>query len=217
MGSSDSDEWGISNEMPQHTVRVSEFYMGRYPVTNKEYNRFLAENVDAVEPEYWNKRKFNQPRQPVVGVSWKDAKQYARWAGLQLPNEAQWEYACRAGTNTRFYSGDTEEDLDRVGWYSDNSGWKLHPVGEKAPNAFGLYDMHGNVEEWVEDDSHRSYKGAPDDGSTWIYKRRGKYRVFRGGGWDCSAGECRSAGRGGFEPGFVYQCLGFRLVLLPGQ
>jgi formylglycine-generating enzyme required for sulfatase activity len=191
--------------------------MGRYPVTNEEYGRFLAENSYAVEPVYWGNRKYNQPRQPVVGVSWEDARQYARWAGLNLPSEAQWEYACRAGTQTRYYSGETEEDLNRVGWFKKKWGNKLHPVGEKEPNEFGLHDMHGNVWEWVEDDWHDSYKGAPVDGRAWIDDPRGSGRVFRGGGWDGSAGNCRSAYRGRGEPDYRYDDLGFRLVLLPGQ
>lgn len=216
MGSPDSEEGRADSEGPQHTVRVPDFYMGRYPVTNEEYGRFLAENADADEPGFWGNREFNQPRQPVVGVSWEDAGQYARWAGLQLPSEAQWEYACRAGTQTRFYSGDSVEDLSRAGWYEDNSGDRLHPVGEKDPNAFGLYDMHGNM-EWVEDDDHNSYKGAPNDGRAWIDEPRGSYRVIRGGGWDDSARCCRSAGRSRYKPGDCSNVLGFRLVLLPGQ
>jgi formylglycine-generating enzyme required for sulfatase activity len=215
MGSPDSEEDHDKNEGPQHQVRVLDFYMGRYPVTNEEYGRFLEEDPEATEPEYWGDRDYNHPRQPVVGASWKDAKQYAQWAGLQLPSEAQWEYACRADTQTMFYSGDTEEDLDRVGWYYENSGFELHPVGEKKPNAFGLYDMHGNVDEWVEDDFHKNYQGAPLDGSAWIDTPRGSDRVFRGGGWNVPAEDCRSAFRGGYDPDFRNEDLGFRLVLLP--
>jgi formylglycine-generating enzyme required for sulfatase activity len=217
MGSPESEKDRSNREGPQHTVRVTDFYMGRYPVTNEEFGRFLAENTDANEPRYWADRQYNQPRQPVVGVSWEEARQYARWAGLQLPSEAQWEYACRAGTQTRFYSGDEENDLERVGWYDDNSGKKLHSVGEKEPNAYGLYDMHGNVWEWVEDDWHGNYEGAPDDGRAWIDDPRGSNRVFRGGGWYSPAGSCRSAYRYGLEPVNRYNLLGFRLVLLPGQ
>jgi formylglycine-generating enzyme required for sulfatase activity len=217
MGSPDSEEGRFDREGPQHLVRVPEFYMGRYAVTNEEYGRFLAENPKTPEPEYWANRKFNQPRQPVVGVNWEDAQRYARWAGLQLPSEAQWEYGCRAGTKTLYHSGNAEKDLDRVGWYQENSDYKLHPVGEKEPNGFGLYDMHGNVWEWVEDDFHERYKGAPDDGSAWTDDPRGSLRVIRGGAWGLSAGRCRSASRDWFEPGYRSDYLGFRLVLLPGQ
>jgi formylglycine-generating enzyme required for sulfatase activity/predicted phosphodiesterase len=217
MGSPDAEKECDDDEGPQHLVHVPDFYMGRYPVTNEAYGRYLANNPDANEPKYWADRQYNQPRQPVVGVSWNDARQYARWAGLQLPSEAQWEYACRAGTQTRFSSGDEEKDLERAGWYGKNSDGKLHPAGEKEPNAFGLYDMHGNVWEWTEDDMHGNYKGAPDDGRAWIDDPRGSYRVVRGGSWFDSARLCRSAFRGRNRPDFRISYLGFRLVLLPGQ
>jgi formylglycine-generating enzyme required for sulfatase activity len=217
MGSPDSEEGRLDREGPQHKVRVPDFFMGRYPVTNEAYGRFLAENPKEKEPAYWASREYNQPQQPVVGVSWEEARQYARWAGLQLPSEAQWEYACRAGTRTRFHSGNKEEDLDRVGWYEENSGRKLHPVGQKEPNRFGLFDMHGNVWEWVEDDWHNNYEGAPDDGSAWIDEPRSSSRVFRGGSWGYSARGCRSACRGWVVPGLRGYVVGFRLALLPGQ
>jgi formylglycine-generating enzyme required for sulfatase activity len=130
---------------------------------------------------------------------------------LHLPSEAEWEYACRAGTQTRYYTGDKASDPDRAGWYSGNSGSKLHAVGEKEANAFGLYDMHGNAWEWVEDDWHSNYKGAPTDGSAWVGKERGSYRVVRGGGWSYSARRCRSAFRSVAPPGSRFGYLGFRL------
>jgi formylglycine-generating enzyme required for sulfatase activity len=211
MGSPPSEEgrWGF--EGPLHQVRVPEFYMGRYPVTNEEYGRFLKESPQTSEPKYWADRRFNQPRQPVVGVSWEDVQRYASWAGLRLASEAEWEYACRAGTSSRFYTGDTEKDLDQAGWYEKNSGGQTHPVGEKAPNAWGLYDMHGNVWEWVEDDWHDSYKKAPDDGSAWIDKPRGSGRVVRGGSWILGARDCRSATRLNIAPVNRINDVGFRL------
>ena len=181
MGSPEVEEGHDKSESPFHEVLVPEFYIGRFPVTNEEYGRFLKENPDISEPRYWAVRQFNQPRQPVVGVSWEDAGRYAAWAGLRLPSEAEWEYACRAYTNTRYYTGDTEKDLDRAGWYDANSGEELRPVGKKEPNTYGLYDMHGNVYEWVEDDLHDNYDGAPNDGRAWIDKPRGTNRVARGG------------------------------------
>jgi formylglycine-generating enzyme required for sulfatase activity len=102
-------------------------------------------------------------------------------------------------------------DLDQAGWYEKNSDGKLHPVGEKKPNAWGLYDMHGNAWEWVEDDWHRIYKGAPEDGSAWIDKPRGSYRVLRGGSWFFDARFCRSATRSSYAPDFRSYYVGSRL------
>jgi formylglycine-generating enzyme required for sulfatase activity len=212
MGSPESEEGRWDAEGPQHTVQVSDFYIGRYPVTNEQYGIFLREKPNAKEPGYWADRRFNQPRQPVVGVSWQEAKNYASWAGLRLPSEAEWEYACRAGTRMRFYSGDLEEDLDRVGWYDKNSNNQIHPVAEKEPNAFGLYDMHGNVWEWVEDDWHDDYEGAPGDGRVWVNEPRGAYRVIRGGSWISIASLCRSAYRSNDSPDYRDSNTGFRLA-----
>jgi formylglycine-generating enzyme required for sulfatase activity len=128
-----------------------------------------------------------------------------------------WEYACRAGTKTRYYSGNTERDLKQVGWYYKNSDCKLHPVGQKDPNRFGLYDMHGNVWECVEDDWHANYKRAPEDGSAWINNPRDSFRVVRGGSWDGNTRSCGAVSRGKITSGFRNDDLGFRLVLLPGQ
>ena len=187
------------------------FYMGRYPVTNAQYWKFLTANPDMPKPEYGSDREYNQPQQPVVVVSWADAQAYARWAGLRLPTEAEWEYACRGGTTTRFYSGNKEADLALVGWYLDNSSRSIHPVGENTPNAYGLYDMHGQVWEWVEDDGHDGYNGAPEDGSAWIDVPRGTSRVIRGGSWFSVAGLCRAASRLLYDPGNRHDFLGFRL------
>jgi formylglycine-generating enzyme required for sulfatase activity len=212
MGSPESEKGHFEWESPLHEVQVSDFYLGRFSVTNEEYGRFLEENPDISEPKYWADRRFNQLKQPVVGVSWEDAGRYAAWAGLRLPSEAEWEYACRANTNTRYYTGDTEKDLDRAGWYGENSGGELHPVGEKEPNAYGLYDMHGNVYEWVDDEWHNNYDGAPNDGRAWIDKHRGANRVMRGGCWDGDARRCRSAARRlGSWPDYRYYYVGFRL------
>jgi formylglycine-generating enzyme required for sulfatase activity len=216
MGSPETEEGRYDDESPLHEVRVSDFYMGRYPVTNEEYGRFLAENKEMKEPGNWGDRNFNQPRQPVVGVSWEDAQVYAKWAGLQLPSEAQWEYACRAGTTTRFYTGDKEEDLSRAGWYSKNSGSSLHPVGEKEPNAFGLYDMHGNVREWCldccENKGGKIITDTYKDGLVDPVCKAGSYRVRRGGSWGYGARFCRSAYRYGNAPDNRDQNLGFRLL-----
>ncbi|MEM7249581.1 MAG: formylglycine-generating enzyme family protein [Acidobacteriota bacterium] len=166
--------------------------LGRYPVTNEEYGRFLEEERGREKPSHWEAEDFNAPRQPVVGVTWDDAQAFCEWAGGRLPIEAEWEYACRAGTTTTYWSGDTEKDLARVGWYEENSGGKPRVVGELEANPFGLHDMHGNVNEWCQDE------GGTD-------------RVIRGGSWGGAAGYCRAACRLRYRPGNRWRNLGFRL------
>ena len=212
MGSEESEKGCYDDERPAHKVNVETFHMGRYPVTNAEYERFLKENPAVKEPDHWRDPQYNRPEQPVVGVSWEDAKTFAVWAGLDLPSESQWEYACRADTTTRYYSGDEEKDLDAAGWYGKNSGERLHPVGEKVPNGFGLFDMHGNVLEWCEDDFHFNYDGAPDDGSAWVDSPRGSARVVRGGSWRNAPDKCRTACRLRYGPAIRDEIMGFRLV-----
>jgi formylglycine-generating enzyme required for sulfatase activity len=211
MGSPEHEKGRYDDESPLHKVNVPDFYIGRYPVTNRQYGLFLKENPGVSEPKFWADRKFNRPSQPVVGVAWDDVRRYAEWAGLRMPTEAEWEYACRAGTTTRFYNCDEDSDLDRIGWYANNSKGQTHPVGEKEPNGFGLYDMHGNVWEWTEDDWHGGYKDAPSDGTAWVDSPRGDGRVFRGGSWFYGARNCRSASRDVWEPVIRSYGVGFRL------
>jgi formylglycine-generating enzyme required for sulfatase activity len=196
IGSASSAQKHHASNTPVHVVAVKDFYIGRYPVTNAEYGLLLANSNSATKPTFWEDPMFNHPKQPVVGVSWHDATRYARWTGLRLPTEAEWEYACRAGTTTYYYNGDNESDLARAGWYMKNSGQRTHQVGEKEPNNFGLYDMCGNVSEWVEDDWHDSCQGSPCNGSAWVDDPRGLARVIRGGAWSSSEVFCRSIARG---------------------
>lgn len=148
----------------------------------------------------------------MVGVSWKDDQAYARWVRLRLPTEAEWEYACRAGAPAPFHSGDQQADLMRVGWYVANSKGRSQPVSEKEPNAFGLYDKHGNIWEWVEDDWHYNYNAAPDDGRVWIGDPRAANRVLRGGCWYVDLHICRSASRCNLLPDYRNYGVGFRLA-----
>jgi formylglycine-generating enzyme required for sulfatase activity len=199
------------NEMPAHEVTLAQpFYMGKFEVTQKQYEKIIKSNPS----------EFKGARNPVERVSWIDAqafcKQMSQKTGrpVRLPSEAEWEYACRAGTRSWFYNGDKDEDLDRVGWYYKNSGNRTHPVGEKKPNAFGLYDMHGNVWEWCEDHWHNNYKGAPADGSAWVDKDPGGGWVVRGGSWDEDPWRCRSAYRRWLAPGdWISDNFGFRVVV----
>ena len=208
---------GINSEYDPHSVNLKDFYIGKYEVTVEEYRRFLEANPNNKEniPDNWNDQLKNNPKNPVVNVSWYDAQAYCRWAGLRLPSEAEWEWAARAGTKTRYSSGDSENDLAKVGWYSGNSGGRLHAVGEKAPNPFGLYDMHGNVLEWVADDWHGNYNGAPTNGSAWVDAPRAEHRVARSGSFYGDAEFCRSAIRGYWIPGVRFISLGFRLARSP--
>jgi formylglycine-generating enzyme required for sulfatase activity len=162
---------------------------------------------------------------PMYGVNWDEAVEFCarlteqeRLAGrlpvgyaYRLPTEAEWEYACRAGSTTRFANGDTEANLDKIAWDRDNSGNTSHPVGTKLPNAWGLHDMHGNVWEWCLD----WYGDYPAAGAVDSFgPAAGIYRVFRGGGWDYTSRHCRSAYRGE-DDADRYNSLGFRVVLAP--
>ncbi|MEM7248235.1 MAG: SUMF1/EgtB/PvdO family nonheme iron enzyme [Acidobacteriota bacterium] len=191
MGSPEDEEGRRDNET-QREVDVADFWLGRFPVTNEEYGRFLEEDSNREKPQDWENERFYDPRQPVVGVTWHDAQAFCEWAGVRLPTEAEWEWACRAGTTTRYWSGDDEEDLARVGWYDENSEGRSHVVGELEGNPFGLHDMHGNVWEWCSDEM-------------------GSSRVIRGGSWDNSARHCRAAYRLRDHPGYRWRSLGFRL------
>jgi formylglycine-generating enzyme required for sulfatase activity len=156
--------------------------MGTTEVTNAQYRRFVEATGHREPSLWWDTSDYNRPNQPVLGVSWYDAVAYASWAGMSLPTEAQWEYAARAGTRTRYWSGDSESDLARVGWYTGNSAVEGQPmdVGEKPANPWGLHDVHGNVWEWTAD-WYGDYPGSSQTDPTGLGS--GSYRVYRGGGW----------------------------------
>lgn len=204
---------GEENEEPQHDVRLSEFELGKYPVTREQYRRFLKASRKVKPPPFWDDRRFNQDRQPVVGVTWESARAYAEWAGLRLPTEAEWEYACRAGSKTKYCSGDTKDDLVQVGWFGSNSGGRLHEVGEKPPNAYGLCDLHGNVWEWCSDWYQSSYD--PRASIDPLGPERGDDRVLRGGTWYDPAQLARSGYRLFHHPASVISSVGFRLARGP--
>ena len=193
MGSATDDAMAYGDEQPQHEVQLAQpFAIGRVPVTFADYDRFCA----AAGREPPGDQGWGRDQRPVINVSWDDAVGYCLWLTGQtgqtyrLPSEAQWEYACRAGTRTRWSFGDDEEALGDHAWFNGNSGGKTHPVGEKRPNPWGLYDMHGNVWEWVQDHRHDNYQGAPAGGRAWE-DAVGRGRVLRGGGWGSDGRLCR--------------------------
>ena len=200
---------GDGDEEPVHHVLIEKaFYMGRYEVTQREWREVMGNNPS----------RFKGDDLPVDQVSWDDVQEFI-WKlnekegtdKYRLPSEAEWEYACRAGTTTRYSFGDDESKLGDYAWYGDNSGDKTHPVGMKLPNPWGLYDMHGNVWEWTQDTWHSNYDGAPTDGSAWE-SGAGADRVIRGVGWFSIAGGCWSSWRTYDDPGSRGSHLGFRLL-----
>ena len=194
-----------------HEVTLTEpFQMGVHEVTQAQYEQVMGSNPSG----------FKGADNPVEGVTWDDAVEFCRRlselpaekkAGnvYRLPTEAEWEYACRAGTTTKYSFGDDESELGDTAWYAENSGGKTHPVGSKLPNAWGLYDMHGNVYEWCQDWYGDYPSGSVTDPSG---ATSSSGRVDRGGGWFDSADYCRSAYRYGILPSYRNYDLGFRVV-----
>ena len=207
MGTESTDYSDLELSRPVHRVSVPTFYIGKYEVTQEQWRAVMGSDPSS----------FAGDDNPVEQVSWDDAKAFCAALAdrtgyaIRLPSEAEWEYACRAGTTTEYYFGDDESQLDDYGWYSGNSGSETHPVGQKTPNALGLYDMYGNLWEWCEDWSHDNYEGAPADGSAWL-SPAGSVRVLRGGSWYHYARHCRSAHRDRGGSDSRYDHVGFRVA-----
>jgi formylglycine-generating enzyme required for sulfatase activity len=192
-------------ERPAHEVTISKpYYLGKYEVTQGQYEQIMGNN-----PSQFKGRDL-----PVECVSWDDAQEFCKKVSektgqsVRLPTDAEWEHACRAGTKTLYCTGDTEADLDRAAWYGNNSNGTTHPVGQKVPNAWGAYDMHGNVWEWVQD-FYAPYKA--EAATDPIGPSQGQYRVLRGGSWGDGPRRCRSAFRIGYPPD-LRNFFGFRVV-----
>jgi formylglycine-generating enzyme required for sulfatase activity len=216
MGSRDDEEGGDEHERPRHRVTIARsFAIGRYPVTFEEYVRFcVAKQRKKPDDQGWGRK-----RRPVINVSWDDAQAYIAWLSqktgkvYRLPSEAEWEYACRAGTTTRYSFGDviTPENAN----YADSGLGRTSEVGASPANGWGLQDTHGNAWEWVDDDWHENYRGAPNDGSAWKDAKAGRNPrrcVLRGGSWFNSPGLCRSAYRVGDDPVIRNNRIGFRVA-----
>ena len=201
----------FENEHPAHQVTLTQpFYMGKFDVTQNEYLQVMGTNPST----------FKGKDNPVETVSWDDTQDFCKKLtvemkqSVRLPTEAEWEFACRAGTRTAYSSGDSESDLARVAWYGANSKSTTHPVGQKESNFFGLYDMHGNVwqlcqdfygEDYYSQSSTENPQGPSQDA----------WHLLRGGSWDYNPLYCRSANRFSYYPFDRYLSFGFRVVLVP--
>jgi formylglycine-generating enzyme required for sulfatase activity len=240
MGASDSEvsqRQSFPNEQPQHQVKIARpFGIGKYEVTFAEWDACVADG--ACRGYRAADGGWGRGSRPVFNVSWDDAKLYVKWLSqktskeYRLPSEAEWEYAARAGTSTRFYFGDDSKSLCKYANVADQSGsqsvrgqegfgaWQLcddgyfntAPVGSFAPNQFGLYDMLGNVGEWVEDLWHENYRGAPGDGSAWLSGGNPQVRIARGGSYYHLEAGVRSAVRFNYQAGSQGNLVGFRVA-----
>jgi formylglycine-generating enzyme required for sulfatase activity len=220
MGSPTNEAERNNDEGPQHQVTVPSFFMGKYPLTQAQYQAIMGKN-----PAY-----FKGNNRPVENVSWDDAVLFCQklsqrtGKNYRLPSEAEWEYACRAGTKTPFSFGDNIT-TDLVN-YNGTYPYKSAPKGKYReqttdvgtfpptfpPNPFGLYDMHGNVWEWCEDDWHENYIDAPTDGSAWNSQSGSNTKLLRGGSWSGLARYCRSADRNRYSRDNRNFNDGFRVV-----
>lgn len=242
MGAPEEEEGSRDNERPVHRVELGEFLLGQTPVTQAQWRAVAEwERPETVEPKQWpvqcppdpvaglkDPDRFRGDQRPVVNVSWDEAKAFCERLRLRtgknytLPSEAQWEYACRAGTTTPFHWGATiNADLANYnGTYTYQDGTKGLYRGETTTvasypaNPWGLYDMHGNVREWCQDSWHEDYVKAPNTGSAWVDKNSFT-RLLRGGSWGNNPGNCRSASRYGDFPVFRNDLIGFRVCCLP--
>jgi formylglycine-generating enzyme required for sulfatase activity len=229
MGSPDSDKDAENDERPQHRVRIARpFYLGATEVTQGQYRAVTGEN-----PSYF-KGSYDLP---VEMVSWHDAiafcnklsereglKPYYQFGtgvhsggeGYRLPTEAEWEYACRAGSTTRYSFGNDAANLGEYAWYVGNSGGQMHPVGQKRPNAWGLYDMHGNVYEWCRDGYEADYYQTRH-GVNPLGPSQAALHVSRGGSWNFNPRNARAARRFRSAPEYRSDYLGFRLARVQSE
>ena len=227
---------GFRRERPQHEVTVPPFFMGKYPITQAQWKAVASRTDLKVKQDLdFNpacfKDRSDSDRRPVEQVNWYDAIEFcARLSKLtvreyRLPSEAEWEYACRAGTTTPFYFGETITgelaNYNAYNSYAEEPDGEYQnettPVGQFPPNAFGLYDMHGNVWEWCEDNWHDNYDGAPTDGSVWIENGDDNRSPLRGGSWYTDPNYCRSAYRFDIVRRSLHNNLGFRVVCGAGR
>ena len=199
-GKSDERNYLLDDCYPQHRVTLTkDFYISKYPVTRAQYRAAMGTNPS----------DFKGDNLPVENVSWDEAVAFCKKVGGRLPTEAEWEFAARGGNKSNGYIYSGSNNLDEVGWYSGNSGSVTHPVGQKAPNELGIYDMSGNVWEWCSD-WYGSYPNGSVSDPTG--PSSGSSRVFRGGSWYYASRYCRVAYRHNASPSYRHDRLGLRVA-----
>ncbi len=199
---------GVASELPPHSVQVAPFFLGKYEVTQAQWQAVMGDNPST----------YQHPQRPVDQVTWLQVQSFIdrlnRKEGTalyRLPTEAEWEYAARAGTTGKWFFGDDERQLGRYAWYGQQGDIGTQRVGRGAPNPWGLFDMYGNVWEWVQDCWHDNYEKAPGVGSMWNGGDC-SLRMLRGGGWNSPADYARPASRGSYSPQLNDPSNGFRLA-----
>lgn len=211
---------GGNTAYPQHTVTVPSFQLAKTEITVGQYKKYLMskgrDGERALQDTEFLKYNSFGDDAPAVNLSMRNVSDFLKWLnsidgdGYRLPSEAEWEHACRAGGNDTFCGGN---DIDSLGWTDENSNNRTHPVAKKQPNAFGLYDMSGNAEEWTADCYHSDYNGAPTDGSAWASSEREcQFYVVRGGAWNMGAGGPRATKRDRKSPDYNFSTTGFRIA-----
>ena len=232
MGPSPDEPLQLDKEKPLHKVTINNpFAISQFEITFAEYDQFVAASgYRKPSDKGWGTAHWGRNNMPVFDVTWHDAQRYIEWLSEQtgehyrLPSEAQWEYAARAGTTTAFHTGDCihTDQANFHGRYEFGDcplpptyRGKTTPVGSFEPNAWGLYDVHGNMFEWTRDCWHSSYHGAPDNGSAWMDEGNNvncERRVLRGGSWSGRPADIRSAARSNNDANFKSIFIGFRVV-----
>ncbi|MBP1908494.1 formylglycine-generating enzyme family protein [Methanolobus bombayensis] len=208
------DFWMYSNTLhhkdPVHRVTISKpFYLGKYQVTQEQWEIVMGEKPSCFEGNH----------RPVECVSWNDVQEFIKKLNsketsgkYRLPSESEWEYACRAGTNTLYSFGDSDIDLSEYAWYYSNSYHKTHPVGQKKPNSWGLHDMHGNVWEWCLDENQNTPELSTIYKASWVIAGISGL-ALRGGGWINYADKCRASSRSSYHSDYGSYSVGFRLLM----
>jgi len=226
MGASSQEKYSSDRERPVHRVKVKDFFLGEYPITQIQWRKVakLPQINRELKP---NPSHFKGDYRPVESVSWLEVREFCdrltAHTGKQyrLPTEAEWEYACRGNTHTPFAYGETL--TSELADYASTYAYASEPgvayrkettkVGSFMPNAFGLYDLHGNVREWCADPWHENYHGAPNNSKTWNKGGNKSWRTLRGGSWANKPSHCRSAHRSGYRESLLNRAIGFRVAM----